>query len=179
MIVEPANPNTDLNARARSSMRIRFAPQHLTYEADNQSERNLSPEEAAYARELRATRDQLEQMKQMNRNAMHGNACPLLCADAGMAWPPPTHSLDELAKVQPKNKGMASDGYEYDLERLKTYIRDNRDRMLLSPVTGEPITISIAFTVKGHSKKDPTKAKLKCMNWTPGINGEPDKIVNA
>jgi hypothetical protein len=178
MIVEPANPNTNLNARGRST-RIRFAPQHLTYETERESERNLSPEEAAYERELRATRDQLEQMKQMNRNSMHSNACPLLCADAGMDWPPPTHSLDELAKVQPAKKGMASDGYEYDLERLKTYIRVNRDRALLSPVTGEPINTCITFTVKGHSKKDPSKAKLKSMNWTPGIHGQPDKIVPA
>ena len=176
MIVEPTPAN--LNARGRST-RIRFAPQHLTYETERESERHLSAEEAAMDREVRAMRDQLEQMKQMNRNSMHGNSCPLLCADAGMDWPPTTHNLDELAKVQPAKKGMASDDYEYDLERLKTYIRNNRDRALLSPVTGEPINSCVKFTVKGHSKKDPTKSKLKTMLWTPGVNGEPDKIVNA
>lgn len=150
--------------------RVRFAPQPYSDGAPSATVTGprLSPEEEQMRAEVRKMRDGLEQMKQMNRNAMLNNACPLLCADAGIEWPPPTHNLAELERVQPDQKGLASDGHEYDLARLKAYIRENMDQRLASPVTGDPIVAKIAFTDKNKTKV-----------WTPAINGGEDNVVTA
>jgi len=148
--------------------RVRFAPQHYSdgAPAATVTGPRLSAEEEQMRNEVRHVRDQLEQMKQMNRNAMLNNACPLLCEDAGMEWPPDTYNLAELERVQPNQKGLASDGHQYDLERLKMHIRENIDKKLASPVTGETIVAKIAFTVKKKTKV-----------WTPAINGSEDNEV--
>lgn len=174
-----AVPESTIRKQQRApSLRIRFKPQQLTYGSPS-PQHKASPAEEAMRNDVRQTRDQLEQMKQMNRNSMLNNACPLLCADVNMDWPPPTHNMDELESVQPKRKGLAADGFEYDLERLKKYIRGNMDRQLLSPVTGEPMAPYVAFVGKGRSKKDPTHKLTRLMEWRPGIDGAEDKVTPA
>ena len=171
-----AFPEKQICKQRGHGQRVRFAPQQLTYGAASPAHK-LSPAEEVLQNELRGMRDQVELNKQMLKQSAYQNACPLLCGDANMDWPPPTHNMDELVGVQPKKKGLASDDVQYDLERIKRYIRDNMDRQLLSPVTGEPMTPCVLFTVNGHSKKDPSAKRSKVMKWSPGVGGAEDKCV--
>ena len=120
-----------------------------------------------------------EENKTTLRHQAHEHACPLKCAAAGLEWPPSTFSLTELLKVQPEQFGLADDGIKYDLKLIKKYIHNSMDRELVSPVTGEPMNGKVLFTKYGRSKKDPNHRKLGTFEWTPGINGSPDKEVRV
>ena len=169
MIVDPKTHIRKPHFRGR---RVRFSTQHFMYESASAPHKRSEEEE-----QVRSMRAMLETNKTILLQSGYQHACPLLCEDAGIKWPPTSYSLDALTKVQPKKKGRAPDGYEYDLERIKNYIRNNMERELVSPVTGEPMTACVAFVVNGRSKKTPYDKKLKIMEWRPSINGDEDDTI--
>ena len=169
MIVDPKTHIRKPHSRGR---RVRFSTQHFMYEPASAPRKRSEDEE-----QVRGMRTMLETNKTIILQSGYQHACPLLCEDAGIKWPPTSSSLDALIKVQPKKKARASDGYEYALERIKNYIRNNMERELVSPVTNDPMTACIAFVVNGHSKKSPYEKKLKIMEWRPSINGDEDDSI--
>jgi len=127
-------------------------------------------EEQHQANTNRLLQDQLAQnIKQLRERAMH-LSCPLLVQDEGKKGDPGSGSaLDYLLRTQMQQVAVATDGYQYDFERIKKYIRENWHRQLVSPVTGEPMNAEVYFTKRERTKQNKVIANSPLVTsvWPP------------
>ena len=75
-----------------------------------------------------------------------------------------------LLRTQMKQVAMADDGYEYDFDRIKAYIRQHVSRELRSPTTGQPMTAHVYFTVPVKDRAGEIIYTGKGVNRTPKMN---------
>ena len=174
-------------AKGRSK-RMRLEPDHfdnqakpLAFEADAlKRQKGPTLHDKMYKRpEFRCLMDQMEQNKVTIKTNAVRLSCPLLVADEEAKGNYNDNDADFLLRTQMKQVAVADDGHEYDLSRIKTYIRDRMGQALVSPVTGEPMSGQVYFTETLKTKGGDTVytghgvnrvPKMRVRAWTPALN---------
>jgi|SaaInlV_125m_DNA_1040241.scaffolds.fasta_scaffold06873_2 hypothetical protein len=110
---------------------------------------------------------QLKANDEIVKETARDMACPLLCAELGLPFPPVTNDLNALLKTQMSKPALAADGYRYELKALQKYIQKNMGGMLVSPITKRPMAGSVNYVVKARDVKDASRVKWKHKAWQP------------
>ena len=83
----------------------------------------LTPAERKSKRQKDAFYVQLKENHKNIKEAAREHACPLLCQQQGLPWPPTSDRLSVLLSTQMKKSAVASDGHYYDLKAITKYIQ--------------------------------------------------------
>lgn len=113
---------------------------------------------------------QLKANDEILKEAARDMACPLLCAELGLPFPPVTNDLGTLMKTQIRKPALAADGHQYELRALQKYIQKNMDGVLVSPITKKQMPGCINYVVKSHGVKDSSRVKWKHKTWQPALS---------
>jgi hypothetical protein len=104
------------------------------------------------------------------KEAAREHACPLLCQQQGLPWPPTSDRLSVLLGTQMKKSAVASDGHYYDLTAITKYIQARMGERLVSPITKQPMAGKVFYVVRKSHAKDQTNVRWKEATWQPKIN---------
>ena len=128
----------------------------------------LTPAERKSKRQKDAFYVQLKENHKKIKEAAREHACPLLCQQQGLPWPPTSDRLSVLLSTQMKKSAVASDGHYYDLKAITKYIQAHMGERLVSPITKQPMAGKVFYMVRqGHSKDN---VRWKEATWQPKIN---------
>jgi hypothetical protein len=97
-------------------------------------------------------------------------ACPLLCAELGLPFPPVSNDLGTLMSTQMRKPALAADGYQYDLKALQKYIQKNMGGLLVSPITKQPMAGSVNYMARAQDNKDSKRTRWKHKTWQPVLS---------
>lgn len=133
-------------------------------------EAHLSPAERKRMHEKDAFYVQLKENHKSIKEAAREHACPLLCQQKGLPWPPTSDRLSVLLSTQMKKSAVASDGHYYDLTAISKYIQARMGQRLVSPITKQPMAGKVFYVVRQGHGKDKTNVRWKEATWQPKIN---------
>jgi len=136
------------------SKRVRHMTDHfsteskpLAVQADKRrkSERSVLLGQMRKHPEFSATITQCEANRATLMQAAREFACPLLIADEVAKGTYRDDCFEVLMRTQMRMVAVADDGHQYDLVRLKQYIRAHIGERLISPITKQPMSAQVRF----------------------------------
>ena len=130
----------------------------------------LTPAERKNKRRKDAFYVQLKENDKIIKEAAREHACPLLCQQQGLPWPPTSDKMSVLLGTQMKKSAVASDGHYYDLATITKYIQARMGQRLVSPITKQPMAGKVFYVVRQRHAKDKNNVQWKEATWQPKIN---------
>jgi len=163
---------TAIEKNTGRSTRIRIRPVRYGLHKEDEAHKGpiLSLAEQQQYDANKTIRQQVKTNDGIIKETARGMACPLLCAELGLPFPPVTNDLGTLMQTQMKKPALAADGYQYELKALQRYIQNNMGGMLVSPITKKAMCGSINYMVKAQDKKDSSRVKWKHKTWQPVLS---------
>ena len=173
-----ADSEDEANIATGRSKRVRHATDHYGNTAGS-TKRPTLREQMRKHPEFGASVEQFEQNKAMIKRQALELACPLLVADEVARGNYSENDLNFLLRTQMKRVAVADDGHQYDLVRLKQYIRAHIGQRLVSPITKQPMSAQVRFAeavtnrygskVCVGSGMDKV-SKYETQTWRPTLN---------
>lgn len=131
---------------------------------------HLTAAESKSKRQNNAFYVQLKENHKQIKESAREHACPLLCQQKGLPWPPTSDRLSVLLSTQMKKTAVASDGHYYDLTAITKYIQARMGERLVSPITKQPMAGKVFYMVRQSHAKDKNAVRWKEATWQPKIN---------
>jgi len=159
--------------RPKRSLRItiRRPERYGEPEADpHDADAHLTAAERKSKRQNNSFYVQLKDNHKKIKEAAREHACPLLCQQQGLPWPPISDKMSVLLSTQMKKVAVASDGHYYDLTAITKYVQARMGERLLSPITKQPMAGKVFYLVRQSHTKDKGNVRWKDATWQPKIN---------
>lgn len=139
---------------------------------DNENLSKLTRCERAQSETNRVMREQLKQNLHIIKQYASTQSCPLLRAESVASGTFVEDNLKSLLSTQMKQVALAGDGIEYDFAAIKSYIRKNVSRQLVSPVTKQPMSFKVYYVARGRDSYGKIQKRLETRVWLPDIIGD-------
>ena len=138
----------------------------------NEDEPTLTRCEKAQRETNRILRHQLRQNLNTIKQYATTYSCPLLRAESVASGTFVETNLRCLLSTQMKQVAVAGDGIEYDFDAIKSYIRKNVSRQLVSPVTKQPMNFRVHYVARGRDRDGKIQKRVETRVWIPDIVGD-------